>query len=133
MGTGSETEGGGGPTRRLLGRLFTRQKRPVGPGGPRTAQPVEGCVPIRSCGDREIVKVTGTLRTVTLRARAGVPSLEAELSDGSASLDVVWLGRREIAGIEPGRALVASGRVAISHGRPVLFNPTYELRPPGQE
>lgn len=91
------------------------------------------CVPIRACGDRQIVKVTGTLRTVTLRARAGVPSLEAELSDGSASLDVVWLGRRAIAGIKPGRTLIASGRVAMSHGRPVLFNPKYELRPPGQE
>ena len=92
-----------------------------------------GCTRIGDCDDRQIVKVTGTLRTVTLRPRAGVPALEAELFDGSAALDVVWLGRRSIVGIEPGRKLIASGRVSMSHGRRVLFNPKYELRPLGQE
>ncbi|MFD6419695.1 OB-fold nucleic acid binding domain-containing protein [Streptomyces sp. NPDC060194] len=92
-----------------------------------------GCTPISACDDRQIVTVTGTLRTVTLRPRAGVPALEAELFDGSASLDVVWLGRRSIVGIEPGRKLIASGRVSLSHGRRVLFNPKYELRPLGRE
>ncbi|MCQ4083029.1 OB-fold nucleic acid binding domain-containing protein [Streptomyces sp. RB6PN25] len=92
-----------------------------------------GCTPIRQCQDREVVTVTGTLRAVTLRPRAGVPALEAQLFDGSAALDVVWLGRRSIAGIEPGRKIIASGRVALNRGRPVLFNPKYELRPVGQE
>ncbi|UUS33347.1 MULTISPECIES: OB-fold nucleic acid binding domain-containing protein [Streptomyces] len=92
-----------------------------------------GCTRICDCGDRQIVKVTGTLRTVTLRPRAGVPALEAELFDGTAPLDVVWLGRRSIAGIEPGRRLIASGRISMSQGRRVLFNPKYELRPLGQE
>ncbi|MCQ6555428.1 OB-fold nucleic acid binding domain-containing protein [Streptomyces sp. C10-9-1] len=92
-----------------------------------------GCTPICDCGDRQIVRVTGTLRTVTLRPRAGVPALEAEMFDGTAPLDVVWLGRRSIAGIEPGRRLIASGRISMSHGRRVLFNPKYELRPLGQE
>ncbi|WP_424211386.1 OB-fold nucleic acid binding domain-containing protein [Streptomyces sp. BI20] len=92
-----------------------------------------GCTRICDCHDRQIVKVTGTLRTVTLRPRAGVPALEAELFDGSAALDVVWLGRRSIVGIEPGRRMIASGRISMSHGRRVLFNPKYELRPYGQE
>lgn len=92
-----------------------------------------GCTRIVDCSDRQVVRVTGTLRTVTLRPRAGVPTLEAELFDGSAALDVVWLGRRAIAGIEPGRKVIAWGRVASHRGRPVLFNPKYELRPFGQE
>lgn len=87
----------------------------------------------RRLQDRQVVSVTGTLRTVTLRPRAGVPALEAELFDGSAALDVVWLGRRSIVGIEPGRKLIASGRISMSHGRRVLFNPKYELRPLGRE
>ena len=67
-------------------------------------------------------------------AAAGrVPALEAELFDGSAALDVVWLGRRSIVGIEPGRKLIASGRISMSRGRRVLFNPKYELRPLGRE
>ncbi len=92
-----------------------------------------GCTRISDCADRDLVRVTGTLRTVTLRPRAGVPTLEAELFDGSAALDVVWLGRRSIAGIEPGRKLIVWGRITASHGRPVMFNPKYELRPLGQE
>ncbi len=92
-----------------------------------------GCSRICDCDDRQVVRVTGTLRTVTLRPRAGVPALEAELFDGTAPLDVVWLGRRSIVGIEPGRRLIASGRISMSHGRRVLFNPKYELRPLGQE
>jgi hypothetical protein len=90
-----------------------------------------GGTPIRSCQDREEVTVSGTLRTVTLRPRAGVPALEAELYDGSGTLSVVWLGRRQILGVEPGRNMVVHGRVAINEGRPVMFNPRYELRPVG--
>ncbi|WP_225847336.1 OB-fold nucleic acid binding domain-containing protein [Streptomyces sp. HPF1205] len=92
-----------------------------------------GCTRISDCSDRQIATVTGTLRTVTLRPRAGVPALEAELFDGSAALDVVWLGRRSITGIEPGRRIIATGRISMNRGRPVLFNPKYELRPVGQE
>ncbi|MEZ0066856.1 RecG-like helicase [Streptacidiphilus sp. MAP12-20] len=92
-----------------------------------------GATPIAACGDRQEVTVTGTLRAVTLRPRAGVPALEAELFDGTDAIDVVWLGRRSIVGIEPGRKLIAHGRVSHARGRRVLFNPKYELRPVGQE
>jgi hypothetical protein len=82
---------------------------------------------------REHVTVAGTLRTVTLRPRAGVPALVAEVYDGSGSLSLVWLGRRQIRGIDPGRSLVAHGRITYDGEQPVIFNPRYELRPPGAE
>ncbi|MGD9483926.1 OB-fold nucleic acid binding domain-containing protein [Streptomyces sp. TRM70308] len=116
-----------GRIRRLFGR-FQAPDAPERP-APRRDTALSGCTKICDCADRQIVKVTGTLRTVTLRPRAGVPALEAELFDGSDSLDVVWLGRHAIAGIEPGRTLIASGRIAMNRGRRVLFNPKYELRP----
>jgi hypothetical protein len=118
--------------RRMLDRLSSTQEELHSAELQEDAQ-AAGCTRICDCDDRQIVKVTGTLRTVTLRPRAGVPTLEAELFDGSAALDVVWLGRRSIVGIEPGRKLIASGRISMSHGRRVLFNPKYELRPLGQE
>ncbi|NBM18751.1 OB-fold nucleic acid binding domain-containing protein [Streptomyces sp. GC420] len=118
--------------RRLLDRLSSSQEELHSAELQEDAQ-AAGCTRIAECDDRQIVKVTGTLRTVTLRPRAGVPALEAELFDGSGALDVVWLGRRSIAGIEPGRRLIASGRISMSRGRRVLFNPKYELRPLGQE
>ncbi|MDF5757942.1 OB-fold nucleic acid binding domain-containing protein [Spongiactinospora sp. TRM90649] len=90
-----------------------------------------GATPIARCGGRRRFCVAGTLRTVTLRPRGGAPALEAELYDGSDVIDLVWLGRRKIAGIEPGRMLRAEGLVSLQDGRKVMFNPRYELRPAG--
>lgn len=90
-----------------------------------------GATAIARCGDRETVSVAGTIRSVTLRPRAGIPALDAELYDGSATVSLIWLGRRTIAGIEPGRTLVAHGRITTTEGRRTIFNPRYELRPHG--
>jgi len=120
----------GGRFRRILSRLTSTQEE-LSAAEERQDARVLGCTPIASCEDREQVSVTGTLRAVTLRPRAGVPALEAELFDGTDSLDVVWLGRRSIAGIEPGRKLIAHGRIGHARGRRVLYNPRYELRPSG--
>lgn len=87
-----------------------------------------GCCPIQEAGDRQLVELQGSLRTVTLRPRGGVPALEAELYDGSALITLVWLGRRRIAGIEPGRYVKVSGRVGVQHKNRVMFNPRYELK-----
>jgi hypothetical protein len=88
----------------------------------------EGATPIKACAARRRACVAGTLRTVTLRPRGGAPALEAELYDGSDVIDLVWLGRRRIAGIEPGRLMRAEGLVSVQDGRKVMFNPRYELR-----
>nr|WP_243725874.1 OB-fold nucleic acid binding domain-containing protein [Actinomadura rubrisoli] len=89
---------------------------------------VEGATPITDCAARKRHCVAGTLRTVTLRPRGGAPALEAELYDGTDVINLVWLGRRRIAGIDPGRRLRAEGLVSVQDGRKVMFNPRYELR-----
>lgn len=81
-----------GRFRRMLDRLSSSQGDLESEELREDAQ-ASGCTRISDCNDRQIVRVTGTLRTVTLRPRAGVPALEAELFDGTAPLDVVWLGR----------------------------------------
>ena len=88
-----------------------------------------GLVPIKEAPDRERVVVQGTLRTVTLRPRGGVPALEAELYDGSGSISIVWLGRRRIGGIAPGRGIRVVGRIGLQEGQRVMYNPRYDLRP----
>ena len=93
-------------------------------------------VEVRSCGATAVtecsqggrVRVAGNLRCVTFRPHGGLPTLEAELYDGSGALTLVWLGRRRIAGVEPGRSIVARGRLVDVDGRRVIFNPAYELR-----
>jgi hypothetical protein len=84
---------------------------------------------IADAEDRERVRLRGTLRTVTLRPRGGVPALEAELYDGSGAITIIWLGRRRIAGIGPGRAIEVTGRIGVHDGVRIMFNPRYSLIP----
>lgn len=88
-----------------------------------------GTVCIADAPDRDRVRLRGSIRTVTLRPRAGVPALEAELDDGSGVITIVWLGRRRIAGVGPGRAVKVEGRIGTHDGVRVLYNPRYELLP----
>ncbi len=90
-----------------------------------------GATAVARCSMGGEVCLAGTLKAVVLRPLAGVPTLEAELYDGTGSVVLVFLGRRRIRGIEPGRALVARGRLTRRDGRATLYNPAYELRPAG--
>ena len=90
-----------------------------------------GATAVSRCSVGSPVRIAGTLRAVVLRPLAGVPTLEAELYDGTGTVTLVWLGRRRIRGIDPGRSLVAHGRLTRRDGRPTLYNPAYELRTAG--
>jgi RecG-like helicase len=90
-----------------------------------------GATAMAQCSMGGEVCIAGTVKHVVLRPRAGVPTLEAELYDGSGSVTLVFLGRRQIRGIDPGRSLIARGRLTRHEGRPTVYNPAYELRPTG--
>jgi len=90
-----------------------------------------GATAVVRCSVGREVCIAGTLRAVMLRPLAGVPTLEAELYDGTGTVTLVFLGRRRIRGIDPGRLLVARGRLTRREGQPTLYNPAYELRPSG--
>jgi RecG-like helicase len=87
----------------------------------------EGAVPIQNCEDRQRVQLTGTVSTVTITPRAGHPALEVELRDGSGAVTLVWLGRRQIPGIEAGRTLKVWGRISCHDEKRLIYNPRYEL------
>lgn len=131
--TGADPAGspGDGPgwLRKSIGRL-TASNEQVEAEEEQTFSASRGGACISSLPLRAEATVCGMLRSVTLRPRAGVPALEAELYDGSGVVSLVWLGRRHIAGIEPGRRLRASGMVTGDDGEPMMFNPRYELLPP---
>jgi hypothetical protein len=42
---------------------------------------------------------------------------------------VIWLGRKHIRGIEPGRVLAVEGTLSVQGGRKIIYNPRYELAP----
>lgn len=88
---------------------------------------VAGCVPVASCTDRTRVTIRGTISSVTLQPRAGAAELTAELYDGTGTVTLLWTGRHRIAGIEPGRQLVAEGRISRHEDKYVIYNPRYTL------
>ena len=89
-----------------------------------------GSTPAGQCRRGQLVSVSGRLRTVVYTPRTNLPTLEADLYDGSDVVTLVWLGRRHITGIEPGRQLTVRGRVAMRDDRKVIYNPYYELEAP---
>lgn len=92
-----------------------------------------GVTRIVDAPDREMVRLRGVLRTVTLRPRGGVAGLEAELFDGSEILTLVWLGRRRILGVKPGVSMQVRGRIGRYDGVRTMYNPRYELIPESDE
>ena len=95
----------------------------------RTQSETAGGDDLTALAPRHPACVCGTVRTVTLPPRRSVPALVAAVWDGNGSVNLVWIGRRSIAGIEPGTFLRARGRVAEVRGVPTIFNPAYEIGP----
>jgi hypothetical protein len=80
--------------------------------------------PLDALPTRVPVRFAGEISSVRLVPRAGAPALEVTLKDGRGSVVAVFLGRHSIAGMTPGRRLVAEG-VAVPQG--LVYNPWYRL------
>jgi hypothetical protein len=86
-----------------------------------------GAQPAAECKFGQEVTVFGRLRSVEFCSHDADATLEAELFDGTEGITLIWLGRRRIPGIEPGKTMRAKGRLAVREGRKVLYNPYYEI------
>jgi RecG-like helicase len=88
------------------------------------------CSRIADLVAREETSVVGEIASLRIVPHKGSPWLEATISDGTGHVIVMWTGRREIAGVTPGKRLVVSGRFAperIGGKTMKLMNPAYEL------
>lgn len=94
---------------------------------------VRGATHVRECVPGERTTVVGRLRSVTLRPVASAPAVEAELWDGTGRMTLLFLGRRRIPGITPGRTLVVTGRPILRDGEWSMVNPRYTLTPASAE
>ncbi len=86
-------------------------------------------IPIRGehRAERPRIRIAGTVRVIRHDPIGGMPALEAELCEGPGRVDLIWLGRASIPGIEPGSMVVAEGRLGVRRGRATMFHPRYEL------
>ena len=83
-----------------------------------------GAMPLSECKIRQKVTLRGTVASVTSSNTAW---LEAVLEDGTGSVNLIWMGRRRIECIMPGRDLIVTGRLSEEEGRRVIFNPEFEV------
>jgi OB-fold nucleic acid binding domain len=76
---------------------------------------------------RRPVRVAGEVRSIRIVPRAGADALEATITDGHGTVTAVFLGRRKILGISPGRRVFLEGVVTRDGPTAVMYNPVYEL------
>ena len=88
-----------------------------------------GLTPTTELVARTRVRIGGEVRSVRIVPRAGAPALEVTVNDGRGSGTGVFLGRRKIAGLTPGRRIVLEGVVGKQGNRFLMFNPVYTLLP----
>ncbi len=92
--------------------------------------PPAGTDPIGSLRQPGPATVEGRLRAAEVRSTepAGASVLTCAVADSTGELTAYFLGRKHIAGIEPGTRIRLHGKVGIgADGRPVMTNPAYEL------
>jgi amino acid transporter len=87
----------------------------------------EGAVPIGSVRARQRARVAGRIKSVRVQPWSGVATLECTVADGTGSLLLVFLGRKQVAGIAPGAKVVADGMVGEHRGRLAILNPDYRI------
>lgn len=116
----------------LLGRLRSRYTR--------TSEEIEsnelherassiGASDVRDVTERSLADLSGVIRAMMHTCASGPPHLAVDLFDGTGSVQLIWLGRRAIRGIEPGVCLRVHGRVTRRAGVLTIFNPRYEILP----
>jgi hypothetical protein len=76
---------------------------------------------------QDLVRVTGIIESKAALALSGTPACRYTLADGTAEVDLLFLGRVLIAGLDTGLHLVAEGRAVARDGRLVIWNPRYQV------
>ena len=84
-------------------------------------------IPIAEVQWRQRARVAGRVRSMRIQPWGGVPTLECTLVDATGGVAVVFLGRREVAGIHPGTCLAVEGMVGEHNGRLAILNPEYDF------
>ena len=88
---------------------------------------LRGFTPLDRIEPRTQVDTGGEVKSVRLVPRAGAPALEVTLGDGRGTATAVFLGRRKISGLAPGRRIAVRGMVAKDGKRLLIYNPEWSF------
>lgn len=86
-----------------------------------------GTVAISDAPLRERITIAGEVQGLQVVPRAGSPSLEVTLSDGTGRAVAVFTGRKHLVGIDPGRTILVEGVGRMERSRLLVINPAYML------
>ena len=92
----------------------------------------DGGIPIHEAKHRDQVHLAGRVKALRVQPLRGVPTLECTLVDGTGEMVVVFLGRRQLAGVKIGTRMSVEGRVGVHRGKQAIVNPMYELQAPAE-
>ena len=76
---------------------------------------------------RERVVITGTISAVEVVTHGSGPAYRCTLDDGTGELDLLFLGRRSVPGLDVGISCRAEGTARTKGSRMVVWNPFYRL------
>lgn len=107
-------------------------RSPTAPTAP-FSEPRSGSTAIAELAYRQRMRLGGRVRSVRVQPLAGVPTLVCTVVDGTGSVNLVFLGRRSIPGIEPGSRVMAEGMVGRHNGQLAIINPIYQLLTPSRQ
>lgn len=86
-----------------------------------------GATAISDAPLRTRTHVAGEITSIRVVPRAGSPSLEVTVNDGTGLAVGVFTGRRTIPGVVPGRGIALEGVARQDYKRILLMNPEYQL------
>ena len=102
-------------------------------GGPGTGATGHVAARITDIVPQGLADVSGVISSATAMSIGGAPACRYTLTDGTGELDLLFLGRVEIAGMRRGQRCRAKGTVGKRDDRLVLWNPRYWLGSTGSE
>jgi len=86
--------------------------------------PDRGVAPISSIHARDKVHLIGTIEAVSSTPEGW----QAEISDGTGTVTLLWMGRRVIPGITVGVTMHVWGRTGARHAGLLICNPAYAIQ-----
>jgi hypothetical protein len=93
-----------------------------------TTVPRKAWTPIGEVKSRAVETTGGRILYIEVSPHDAPARLTMRVEDSTGAIDCIFLGRRLIAGLEPGATVGIEGRIAPGDDVPVIFNPRYELR-----
>ena len=86
-----------------------------------------GVQTIADAPTRTPILLAGEIQGLQVVPRAGSPSLEVTIGDGSGRAVAVFTGRRRLGGVDCGRRVVVQGVGRRERGRLIILNPAYTI------